>query len=400
VIKIEFKVSVFGIGKAGLPLAAVIADAGFNVIGVGKDHEKIEKINLGINPIPEEFGLTELVKKHSGKKLIATADFKNAVKESQVHIIIVPLYIDENKKPNFDMIEDAAKKIGSNLKVGDIVVLETTVPVGTTKNLIKNILEKNSSLKCGKDFYLAYSPERIMTGFSISRFKEFPKVVGGVDEESTKKAIEFYKKFCKNVIGVRNSDIAEMTKIVEGIYRDVNIALANELLKICDKHNVNFWDVREAAKHKYCDILEPGNVGGHCIPIYPWFVIDSYTKLIKTARLVNDEMIEYFTGKVKEITKKGKGNKVGVIGLTFREGVKEINFSRSRDFINLLKRQGFDVYGLDPLLTKEEIEKLGVKSLENFDDMDCIVLMNKNFEYTGKLNKIKHKVIDIKNVLG
>ncbi|MBI2646931.1 nucleotide sugar dehydrogenase, partial [Candidatus Woesearchaeota archaeon] len=171
------KVSVIGLGKAGLPLAAVIADAGFDVIGVDINKNKITLINKGINPIKEEPGLSELIKKDGGKKLKATDDSVKAAKQSNVHIIIVPLFIDKNKRLDFSAIKKALQNVAKGLKKNDIVILETTVPVNTTETLVKTILEKNSRLKAGKDFYLAYSPERIMTGYSISRFKEFPKLI-------------------------------------------------------------------------------------------------------------------------------------------------------------------------------------------------------------------------------
>lgn len=391
------KISVIGLGKAGLPLAAVIADSSFDVIGVDIDKNRANLINKGINPIKEEHGLSELIKKHGGKKLKATNDAIAAAKESNVHIIIVPLFIDRNKKPDFTPIKKALENIAKGLKKKDIIILETTVPVSTTETLVKEILEKNSRLKAGKDFYLAYSPERIMTGYSISRFKEFPKLIGGINKISTDKAFDIYKKFAKP-IKVSSSRTAELAKISEGVYRDVNIALANELCKVSEHYNINFWEMKGAAKHQYCNILEPGMVGGHCIPVYPWFLINNLdVPLIKIARDLNDGMVNYYTKKIEKIG----GKKVGVMGLSYREGVKEKAFSRAIDLICLLKKKGYDVYGLDPLFSKEEAEKeFNIKYLRDFSEMDAIILMNKNFQYKNKLKKMKKKVIDVKNVLG
>jgi len=391
------RISVIGLGKAGLPLAAVIADAGFDVIGVDIDKNKINLINKGINPIKEEPGLSQLIKKHGGKKLKATSDAVTAARQSNVHIIVVPLIIDKDKKPDFSQIKNALENIAKGLKKEDIIVLETTVPVNTTETLVKAALEKNSGLKAGKDFYLAYSPERIMTGYSISRFREFPKLISGINKISTDKAFEVYKKFAKP-IKVGNSRTAELAKIAEGVYRDVNIALANELYKVSEHYNLNFWEMREAARHQYCNILEPGNVGGHCIPVYPWFLInDVYVPLINSARRLNDNMIFYYLKKIEKIG----GKKVGVVGLSYREGVKEKAYSTAIDLIYLLKKKGYDVYGLDPLYSKEDVEKkFNVKYLKDFNKMDIIILMNKNLQYKDKLKRIKNKVIDIKNVLG
>jgi len=389
------KISVIGLGKAGLPLTAVIADSGIEVIGVDISKKRVNDINQGINPIPEEHGLSELIKKYGGNKLKAVADY--SVEECSAHIVIVPLFIDENKKLDFSVIKVAFENLGKKIKKNDLVVLETTVPVKTTETLVKDILEKNSGLKAGTDFYLAYSPERIMTGYSISRFKEFPKIIGGINKESTDKAFEIYSKFAKP-IKVSNSRTAELAKISEGIYRDVNIALANELFKVSENYGIDFWEMKEAAKHQYCNILEPGNVGGHCIPVYPWFLINELeVPLIKTARELNNDMLDYYLKKIENIG----GKKVGVIGLSYREDVKQKEFSRSVDLINLLKKKGYEVYGLDPLYSKQETEKeFDVKYLDNFDDMDVIILMNKETQYKEQLEKIKDKVVDVKNVLG
>ena len=390
------KINVVGLGKAGLPLAAVIADSGIEVIGSDLDKERVDMLNKGINPIKEEPGLKELIEKHGGKLLKATTDTTSATKQCDVHIVIVPLFIDEKKKPNFSIMKSAFNSISNGLKRNDLVVLETTVPVGTTEGLIKDILEKGSGLKAGIDFYLAYSPERIMTGYSISRFKDFPKVVGGINKESTEKAFEVYRKFAKP-IKVINSKTAELTKVAEGVYRDVNIALANELLKTADHYGIDFWEMKKAARHDFCDILEPGNVSGHCIPVYPWFLINELNvPLIKGARELNDGMVDYYAKKVDKIG----GKKVGIIGLSYREGVKEKAYSRSIAMIELLKKKGYDIYGLDPSYSKEETEAVfKVHYLHNFDDMDTIILMNKEERYKDKLKSIKSKVIDVKNVL-
>jgi UDP-N-acetyl-D-mannosaminuronic acid dehydrogenase len=390
------KISVIGLGKAGLPLAAVIADSGLEVLGIDLDQNRVDMINSGKNPIPEEPGLKEIIKKHGGNNLKATTDPSEAAKSCNVHIVIVPLFIDENKKPDFSIIKSAFKNLAKGLKKEDVVVLETTVPVGTTENLVKKTLEKGSGLKAGIDFYLAYSPERIMTGYSVSRYKEFPKLVGGINKESTDKAFDIYKKF-SNPIKVSDAKTAELAKVAEGTYRDVNIALANELFKVSEHYNIDFWEMREATKHEFCSIHEPGNVGGHCIPIYPWFLINELdVPLIKTAREVNDSMVDYYIQKIEKIG----GKKIGIVGLSYREGVKEKAYSRSIAMIQSLKKRGYEVYGLDPLYSKEETKnEFVVDYLEDFNKMDVILLMNKEIKYKDKLKSIKNKVIDVKNIL-
>ncbi|MFC2154100.1 nucleotide sugar dehydrogenase [Candidatus Altiarchaeota archaeon] len=411
----EDVVSVVGLGKAGLPLVVVVAESGLKCIGVDVNQETVDKVNSGKAPFEGEPGLEEGLQKYKGDKIVATSDPVQGSKDSTVHIVIVPLFIDENKLPDFSIIKAAMEGVGKGLKKGDLVVLETTVPVGTTRNLVGPILEKESGLKAGQDFYLAYSPERIMTGYSISRFREFPKVVGGIDDASTERAFNVYRQFCKAAQSVSSCEVAELTKVSEGVFRDINIALANELYRVCDYYGVDFWEVREAAKHEYCNIYEPGvGVGGHCIPVYPHLIIQDLKKnektvpLMDTARRVNDDMAAFFRNKMlSELAKKkisAGGAKVCVIGLSFREGLKEDAYARSKPLINLLKQGGCKVYGADPWYSPEEIQKVYdaiPHEGKDFSDMDGIILTNKEKIYKDALLEVKDKVIviDCKNTL-
>ncbi|RLI79746.1 nucleotide sugar dehydrogenase [Archaeoglobales archaeon] len=381
------KICVIGLGKAGLPLASVIADSGFDVVGVDVDKNKCEMINKGINPIPEELGLDELISKHGGKKLKATWDY-NKAKDCSVFIVIVPLYIDENHIPDFSILESACRSLGKIIKKGDLVVVETTLPPLTTETLIKNWIEEKSNLN--GDFYLAYSPERIMTGYSISRLKEFPKVIGGVDKEGGQRAYEIYKNFIGELSLVSNARTAEFIKVIEGCYRDVNVALANELHKIANEIGVDFYKARGYANHEYCHIHLPSTgVGGHCIPVYPWFLINEmekrgkfdYTRLLRIARELNDGMVEYWAEKIVkkclEYNKPLNEIKICIKGITFRRGVKELYHSRNLALAKFLAEKGLNVYVYDEMFTKEEIEKLGLKWIESKDAdliFDCFSL--------------------------
>jgi UDP-N-acetyl-D-mannosaminuronic acid dehydrogenase len=335
-------------------------------------------INNGVNPIPEEPGLDELVKKYGGKNLIATPNYRDA-EDCNVYIVIVPLYVDENFNPDFRILESAIRNIGRILKKGDLVVVETTVPVGTTENIIRIWLEEESSLRLG-EFYLAYSPERIMTGYSISRLKEFPKVIGGVDEKSGQIAFDIYRRFIPNLHLVSSARVAEFIKIIEGCYRDVNIALANELFKIAEELGVDFYEARQYANHEFCHIHLPSTgVGGHCIPVYPWFLIKEmermekfdYVRLLRTAREINDEMINYWAEKIVleclKVDKPLKDVKICIKGITFRKGVKEIYHSRNLALVKLLAEKGLNVGVYDEMFNKEEIEKLGLRWMEPND---------------------------------
>ncbi len=388
-------IAVIGLGAAGLPLAAVIASNNMNVIGVDINSKKCDLINHGVNPLPDEPGLQNLIKKYGGGRLKASTNYSDAA-NCTVYIIIVPLFIDENHLPDYNHLHEAVKNIGKILKRGDVIVVETTVPPYTTETLIRKWLEEESNLKLG-DFYLACSPERIMTGYSISRLKDFPKVVGGVDKESGLKAYNIYKKFIPNIKLVSSARVAEFIKIIEGCYRDVNIALANELFKIASILQVDFKEAREYANHAYCNIHQPSTgVGGHCIPYYPWFLIKEaerrgfydYFRLLKTAREINDEMVYYWIKIILEnclkINKPLTQVKICVNGITFRKGVKNTHYSRNMKIAEILKEKGFNVYVSDELLSKKEIETLGFHYLKPeaadliFDSFNLEVKINPN----------------------
>jgi len=378
----DVKIAVVGLGKAGLPLAAVIAESGLGVVGVDIDADRVSRINNGANPIPEESGLSELIKKHGGKNLVATSRYADA-RRCNVFIVIVPLFIDDDHSPDFRALESAFRNIGKILKKGDIVVLETTVPPGTTDTLVRGWLEEESGIGSG-EFYLAHSPERIMTGQSISRLNEFPKVIGGVDEESGGVCFEVYKQFIPNLHLVSSARVAEFIKIIEGCYRDVNIALANELFRIAEDMDIDFYEAREFANHEYCHIHLPSTgVGGHCIPLYPWFLIKEMeregrfdrVRLLRTCRELNDGMVEYWAGKIVleclKIDKPLNEIRICVRGITFREGVKELHHSRNLALARLLMEKGIYVSVYDELLERDEIESMGLRSGKP-DDADLV----------------------------
>ena len=369
------KIAVIGLGNAGLPLAAVVADSGIMVIGVDINEERCRQINRGENPIPEEAGLEELIKLHGGKRLVATSYFEEA-RGCQTFIVIVPVFVDASNNPDFSIMEKALHSLGKILKTGDLVVLETTFPPGTTQGLVQNRLCESSDL-LQSDFFLAYSPERIMTGVSLSRLREFPKVIGGRDEESGILAYQVYKKFICNLHLVSSAKVAEMIKVMEGCYRDVNIALANELFKICQDLGVDFFEARDNANHPFCHIHLPSTgVGGHCIPVYPWFLIKEMEKrehfsncrLLCVSREVNDEMIRYWAERIllecMKINKPLFSIKICIKGITFRAGVKEFYHSRNLALARLLMEKGLDAYVYDPLLSKHDVQTKGLSYIE------------------------------------
>jgi UDP-N-acetyl-D-mannosaminuronic acid dehydrogenase len=386
-------VAVVGLGKAGLPLAAVIANTGSAVLGIDVDGKRCKKINEGINPIPEEAGLEELIKKFGGKTLIASTKYQDAEKY-KFFIVIVPLFIDEKNEPDFTILENAFRNVGKILKKGDCVVLETTVPPGTTETKVKKLLEEESGLHVG-EFYLAYSPERIMTGVSISRLREFPKIIGGVDPRSGKIAFDKYKQFIGHLSLVSSARIAEYVKVIEGCYRFTNIALANELYKIAEELHIDFFEARKYANHQYCDIHLPSTgVGGHCIPVYPWFLIkdmekrnkQDLTQMLLSSYCVNDSMVDFWVQRIiafcKKLKKPLKQVKICIKGISFREGVKSTYKSRNLALVKRLKEKGFKVYVYDELYSRKEIEQMTL-SFSTPGEVD-VVFNPFTFELTNK----------------
>ncbi len=369
------EIAVIGLGNAGLPLAAVVAASGIKVMGVDIDAERCRLINQGVNPIPEEAGLEELIGLHGGKDLMATPRLDDA-RVCHTFIVIVPVFVDQSFNPDFTIMEKAVRSLGKILKRGDLVVLETTFPPGTTDTKIRGWLEEASGLKLG-DFFLAYSPERIMTGYSLSRLREFPKVIGGTNEESGSRAYQVYQRFIPNLHLVSSAKVAEMIKVMEGCYRDVNIALANELFKIAEELGVDFFEAREYANHQFCHIHLPSTgVGGHCIPVYPWFLIKEMEKrelfghcnLLRGSRIVNDEMIQYWAKEIllacMKVEKPLAKVMICIKGITFRAGVKEFYHSRNLALARLLMEKGLNACVWDPLLSKDEVEAMGLHHIE------------------------------------
>ncbi|AMM53553.1 nucleotide sugar dehydrogenase [Pyrococcus kukulkanii] len=408
-------IAVYGLGKMGLPLAAVFADHGANVIGVDINEKVVEMVNRGENHVKEEPGLDELVKRNvEAGRLRATADGVWAAKRADVMVILVPTLADERGNLKLEPVYDVAHKIAKGLEKGDIVITEATMPPGTTESLIP-ILEK-SGLKLG-EFGLAHAPERTMTGTAIRDITgQYPKIVGASDEKTLEAVIGIYETINKKgVIPMSSIKAAEAVKVFEGVYRDVNIALANELALWCEEHGLDALEIFKAANTQpYCHLHMPGaGVGGHCIPIYPWFVINLAKKtnprLIKTAREINDSMphhiVELTIRGLNKIGKALKGSNVLVLGLTFRGGVREFTKSPAIPIIKELKEWGAKVYAYDPLCTLEDAKRFGAEWKEDFKDIDAIIITADHKEFKSLdleeiAGQVRNKVIiDGRNIL-
>jgi len=391
-------VAVYGLGKMGLPLAAVFAERGARVIGVDISPEVVDQINKGKCPVPNEPGLPEMLEADVAKgRFSATTDGVAAAKESNVMVILVPCLLNSDNSPDLTAITATCASISQGLSRGDFVIIETTVPPRTTKDVLLPIL-KQSGLKEG-EFGLAFCPERTSSGRAIRDITgAYPKVVGGIDKESTGTAEAIYSIVNKKgVITVSDTTAAEAVKLFEGIYRDVNIALSNELALVCREIGVNPAEVFRVANapvsdetgRPYTNLLQPGaGVGGHCIPVYPYFVTKTTgtdTSLIKLARKINDSMPYHMVDLVMEgLNEAGrsiKGSSILILGLAFRGGVKETRNSPTIPIIQKLKELHVNVFLYDPLFSRDEIESFGADYGNGFSNMDCLVIVTDHKEF-------------------
>jgi len=413
----DVNICIFGLGKMGLPLACAFAEAGFRVTGVDVNPKVVENVNRAITWFKEPELDEKLAKAIKNKKLIATLDAEYAVKTSDFILTIIPLGLDKEKKPDISKLIEVTEIISKNLRRGHVVGYETTLPIGTTENILKPILEK-TSLKAGKDFGLFYSPERLMSGKVFSRLRELKKIIGAVDRRTAFIAGEIYKTICPAGIEiVSNPRTAEMIKLAAGIWRDVNIAFANEMAKLADKYNIDIMEVIKAVNSSPRRLmLNPGcGVGGHCIPVYPYFIInslenaDQVVPLIKAARQTNENMPKY-TVKLaeEELKRRGKdikGANIVILGLAYRPYIKETLNSPTLEMAKMLKTKGAKVSIFDPVFTKEEVEKItGAKSGEYealLKKADCVIVATMYEKFKGIREKTKNDcvIVDGRNKL-
>ncbi len=388
-MKSNNKISIFGLGHIGLPTASLFAKNGFNVIGVDINPDIIHKINSGISPIMEP-GLGELVKEVvSGNFLLATTDAINSVKKSIIIIVVVPTPVDKNKCSDLSAVISACETISYGLNKGDLVVIESTVPPGTCEKIVIPILEK-SGLKASQDFGVAYTPERALPNNTLYEMTHNARVIGGINEESAKKAASLYQEITKGeVIIVNNLVTAEMVKLMENTYRDTNIALANELAMVCDSMDIDVVDAINAANfHPRVNIHTPGpGVGGHCLSIDPYFIVEiakqngTPAKLIETARSINDQMPYNITKLIEnELVEVGKNlteTKIAVLGLAYKGNVADTRESPSITLIKDLINKGAAVFVHDPHVPNNIINSTGAQTIEMQDALccDCVVLM-------------------------
>lgn len=341
------KICVMGLGYIGLPTASLLATKGFEVVGVDVSQKVVDTINQGEIHIVEP-DLDILVKSavHSGN---LSASLEPC--EADVFIIAVPTPFKDGgpehisgKKPDLSYIESATKKISSYIKPDNLVILESTSPVGTTDEVVAEIL-KGAGHAVGENVYVSHCPERVLPGRILIELVENDRVVGGINDASTKVTVDFYERFVRGSVLPTTAKTAEMVKLTENSSRDVQIAFANELSMICETENIDTWEVIELAnRHPRVHILNPGpGVGGHCIAVDPWFIVDrspEHSRLIRTAREVNDLKPEWVIERIKKYANKLKNPKIGCLGITFKADVDDLRESPAFGIVNRLIQMG------------------------------------------------------------
>ena len=370
-------------------------------------YQEIKKVVNNINKgkiIIEEPNLEEIVEDVVKKgNLIASI----SPKESDVFIISVPTPIKDDKTSDMSYVISATKSIVKYLKEGNIVVLESTSPVGTTEEVVKPIIEE-SGLKVGRDIMLGYCPERVIPGKIIYELKNNDRVIGGIDKKSAEEIRKIYKTIVDGNIYLTDCKTAELCKLMENTYRDVNIALSNELLLICDKLNINVWEVIEYSnKHPRVNLHTPGpGVGGHCLAVDPWFIIEKEPELsniIKSSRLLNDSMPEYVYNKIDKILQKDKSKKITILGITYKANTDDMRESPIIKLIDKLLKNNYNVKVFDPYIKDFQINCQSI--LEACKDSDLLILgVNHDYFKNLPLDEIKttmkgNLILDTRNFL-
>ncbi|MCX9190263.1 nucleotide sugar dehydrogenase [Carbonactinospora thermoautotrophica] len=392
------KICVVALGKIGLPLAVQFATKGHEVIGTDINEKVVDLVNAGVEPFPGEAELDVKLKQvvESGN-LRATTDTTAAVAESEAVVVVVPLVVDEHYQPDFGPMEAATRAIAKGLKPGTLVCYETTTPLGVTRNRYQPLLEEISGLKVGRDFYLCHSPERVFTGRVFADLRKYPKLVGGVDEASARKAVEFYQAVLdfdprpdlarpNGVWDLGSAEAAELAKLAETTYRDVNIGLANQFARFAEKLGVDIYRVIEASNSQpFSHIHTPGPaVGGHCIPVYPRFYLwgDPEATIVRAARELNEGQPAYMVGLLDGLLGGLEGKRVVVLGASYRGGgVKETAFSGVFPMVAALREAGAEALVHDPLYTDEELTALGLTPYHYGEPVEGAILHTDHAEY-------------------
>jgi UDP-N-acetyl-D-mannosaminuronic acid dehydrogenase len=383
---LKFKqVCVLGLGYIGLPTASTLATHGLRVAGVDINLRVLNTLRNGDLHIHEP-GLRTLVQAAFGSGNLTVSEQPSA---ADVFIIAVPTPFDTHKRADLGAVTTAAEMIVPHLRKGNLVILESTSPPRTTVDILAPILEK-AGLQAGEDFHLVYSAERVLPGQILRELIENARVIGGINTASAKAGRDLYKSFVRGEIILTDATTAEMVKLMENTYRDINIAIANEFARLADKFDIDVWEaIRFANRHPRVEILRPGpGVGGHCIGVDPWFLVETapdLTPLIRTARQVNDAQPGFVVDLVRRVVGELKGCRVAALGLAYKADVDDLRESPAIEVAQLLAKAGASVAAYEPL--KEGVEVPGVNVTTTLQDSlsksDVILLLVSHSSLTG-----------------
>ena len=413
----EIIVGVIGLGYVGLPLAVEKAKAGYKTIGFDIQPHKVEMVNQGINYIGDvvDAELSELV---ANGMLSATTDY-SFIKDVDFIAICVPTPLDAYQQPDISYVRNSAMEVAKYLKRGSMVVLESTTYPGTTEELLLPILEEGSRLKCGEDFYLAFSPERVDPGNLIYQTKNTPKVVGGVGRDATEVIAAMYRNVLESeVFEASSPKVAEMEKILENTYRNVNIGLVNELAILCHKMDINIWEVIEAAKTKpfgFTPFYPGPGLGGHCIPLDPYYLswkareYGFHTSMIEASMMINDRMPEYTVERAGKILNRFRkalnGAQILILGVAYKQDIDDYRESPAIRVIEEFHKTGAHVEYYDPYITEftekgKTIKGLTELSVEKIQSADLVVITTAHTKVDYELVQKNAKAIfDTKNAM-
>ena len=413
----EITVGVVGLGYVGLPLAVEKAKAGFKTIGFDVQEEKVNLVNEGHNYIGDVVD-SDLKKLVEAEMLSATTDF-SFVKDVDFIAICVPTPLDKHQQPDISYVKNSTIEIAKYMTKGTMVVLESTTYPGTTEELIKPLLEEGSGLKCGEDFYLGFSPERVDPGNKEFKTKNTPKVVGAIGKDATETISAMYRAVLEgDVYEVSSPAVAEMEKILENTYRNINIGLVNELAILCDKMGISLWEVIDAAKTKPYGFqaFYPGpGLGGHCIPLDPYYLswkareFGFHTSMIESSMMINDKMPEYCVERAMRILNGHKkalnGAKVLVLGVAYKQDIDDYRESPAIPVIDILKENGADVEFFDPYISSFKENGIIMEGIPSIDgdiiaqyDLVMITCGHTNVDY-DMIQKNAKAIFDTKNVM-
>jgi nucleotide sugar dehydrogenase len=389
----ESVICVVGLGYVGLPTAIFFAEMGFNIVGVSVEEKKIDMINQGISPIGELNLDSRLLKVIKDGKLVATSNLEDATRRSDIILMIVPTPVTESKDPDLSHIISAGEEVLKGLDKGKLVVLESTVYPGVTEDTLQPILER-SGMKAGKDFGLAYCPERYNPGDDEHTIENVARVVGGITPEWADLTRELYQFIINEDIKVlRNIKTAEAAKVIENTQRDLNIALMNELAMIFEKLEIDVMDVIDGASSKWnFNVYYPGaGVGGHCLPVDPYYLVKKakevgyHSKVIAAGRTINDYMPKHvfglLTDALNENEKPVKNSKIVVLGLSYKENVGDARESPSEELIVLLEENKAKLSVVDPYISKNDFAFIETDVYKALEDADAMVLMTGHDEF-------------------